>query len=559
MKDHHRQIRTLADVRQAIKNTDHPKARRDRWTTALNSLEHHSGVPLHNIPLDREVIRSVFATVNPRSRGIGVRTWTNVRSRCNTVIKVVLNGSSVALTERLPLSASWQKVRGHLRGKGEQHPLSSLMTWASREGIEPQDVDEDVIKRFNDARDDSLRPNSSRYQRSRLRIWNIVRERSPELGLACLAVPLIQLRRKRVPPSAFRDEFWQDTAAYLRWAGGADPFDSNARKRALSEQTLRAQWAHLHAAADALVKSGVDISSIRSISDLLTPERVRTICRIRFEGSGYKHTALNFEMGRTLVQVGNWIGLAAPQLSEIRSITRRQKRPEPKMTEKNKKIVGRFEDDELRQRLVHLPELLLEEARHQTGCKRSRLAKIHAALAIGCLTLFPVRLMNLASLRFGEHIDLTCGFGTIRFPREQVKNEQPLEFDIPPHYAALLKEYHDELGPLLTGKIRERVFVNTDGTPKRSGPLSTLIKSYAVRYLGVSINPHAFRHLAAKFILDDNPGAHVVVQHLLGHKNLETTATFYAGTDTKRAARHHHMLLMRQMEAPASSSVKGAA
>jgi integrase len=50
---------------------------------------------------------------------------------------------------------------------------------------------------------------------------------------------------------------------------------------------------------------------------------------------------------------------------------------------------------------------------------------------------------------------------------------------------------------------------------------------------------HRFRHAAGKIYLDQNPGQYEVVRQLLGHKDLQTTITFYAGAETASAARHY--------------------
>ena len=67
-------------------------------------------------------------------------------------------------------------------------------------------------------------------------------------------------------------------------------------------------------------------------------------------------------------------------------------------------------------------------------------------------------------------------------------------------------------------------------------------KSYALRRAGIVITPHQFRHLAAKNLLDANPGNFHGVQALLGHKSSKTP-TIYAGINSRRAARHHQSLI----------------
>src|ERR1035437_3644974 len=60
--------------------------------------------------------------------------------------------------------------------------------------------------------------------------------------------------------------------------------------------------------------------------------------------------------------------------------------------------------------------------------------------------------------------------------------------------------------------------------------------------------PHQFRHLAAKIILDANPGAFELVQQLLGHRNTTTTINYYGGIDTRRAGRAHADLVRKLKE-----------
>ena len=124
-----------------------------------------------------------------------------------------------------------------------------------------------------------------------------------------------------------------------------------------------------------------------------------------------------------------------------------------------------------------------------------------------------------------------------------------MAFDIPPQVAKMLIEYRDRIAPKVIGHRPERVFVNADGTPKSQATVAWLIKTYLARRAGIVLTPHQFRHLSAKIMLDAEPGNFETVRQLLGHKNRKTTANFYAGIDTRRAARHHQRLIERALDA----------
>ena len=53
--------------------------------------------------------------------------------------------------------------------------------------------------------------------------------------------------------------------------------------------------------------------------------------------------------------------------------------------------------------------------------------------------------------------------------------------------------------------------------------------------VGVQFNPHAFRHLAAYLMLQNDTRSHGTVQRILGHKSLHSTMDFYSGLETPAA------------------------
>ena len=79
-----------------------------------------------------------------------------------------------------------------------------------------------------------------------------------------------------------------------------------------------------------------------------------------------------------------------------------------------------------------------------------------------------------------------------------------------------------------------------------------------LEHLGFVITPHQMRHIAAKLILDRNPGVFETVRQLLGRAAIKSTVSFYAGFDTSRAVRHHDKLIQKnQSTASAAAWAQG--
>ncbi len=540
-------VLTLEDLSRAWADPKHPKPLRCRMV-GLNSLGRHSGTSLENVALDVAEMQRVAAAVNPRAIGLTLGYWASVRSACKTAIDLY-NNNFQPLPEKQPLSAKWLEFWGHLANKYEKNIMSSLVHGSNRQGIEPQEIDDNALSHFEQTQGSKRSNEREKYRRGRRKLWNVVREGHPDLGLASVTVPSIEYRRTRIPYGALTQELRSDIDRYLHWCSGANRFRKNSRKRFLSARTLIHHKNYIHAAADALARSGVEIGSICRVSDLLVPDRVREICDVRFDKANRCDTAYNFELGRVLVQLARWVGVDEAQLTEVRDIVSEQERPPMKMTDKNTRTVSFFQGPKNLSGLVQLPARLFDEVRHGKGNKRNRLAKLQAGIAIGILTSIPIRRANLAALQFGENIELIAGQSTLRIPRDEVKNKQPIEFDIPPELEALLNEYRDHFVPTLTAvKTCQSVFIDTQGRIKGAPAVSLLVKHYTKRYLGREINAHAFRHLGAKNILSNSPGNYSLVQDLLAHTNPMTTKNFYTEPDTKTAGRYHHRLLMKRIK-----------
>jgi integrase len=384
----------------------------------------------------------------------------------------------------------------------------------------------------------------------------------PSLGLAPVTKPSFRPPPKRIAWEVLGPAFRGDVETYLEWCAGLDPFAEDARPRKLSPRTLKLRRNQIHAAASALVKSGVPIASIASLSDLLTIDHFRAILRCRNAKAEGKPNNFNCDLAEALVQIAReWVKLDSVQLGKLNMLAGKMPMQRTGLTSKNKRSLAQFDDPKVVGRLLHLPGQLWVEVKREQKPNFRTLAKAQAALAIAMSTYMPVRSKNLHELTFDIHLFLRDGVratSTMEFGSDEVKNkETELAFDIPSQIGRMLIEYRDRIAPKVIGHRPQRVFVKADGAPKSQAMVAVLISTYLKRRAGIIMTPHQFRHLSAKMILDAQPGAYETVRQLLGQKNLKTTVNFYAGLDSRRAGQHHQKLLDQALASrPSMKSTK---
>ena len=81
----------------------------------------------------------------------------------------------------------------------------------------------------------------------------------------------------------------------------------------------------------------------------------------------------------------------------------------------------------------------------------------------------PIRAQNLTALTFDRHVflnDHVRGTSSLELAADEVKNDEPVAFDIPTSLASMLRHYREQLAPRTIGHRPKRPFVNVDGSPK---------------------------------------------------------------------------------------------
>jgi integrase len=489
--------------------------------------------------------------MQPAALGIRPKTFANVKSlSLSAVAKSELVPGIFDHRAKRPKAPEWAAFCNRVRLPAQRNNLSRLANFCNREGIAPQEVNSRVIERvMAEMGKASLRQNQYQVHRSMATAWNEIVDLFPDMGLQKVDVPVSRSRRSRVPPTEFPESLWQDWNSFAAWAHGNDVFADDARPKPLKQITLDSYFRRVHLAASTLVQTGVDVGSLRSIADLVTVDAFKRILRKRHEVTNGQPSYENFFSAQLLVQLArDWVKVDEETLAELKRLAKMVPAPTFGMTRKNKLLVMQFDDPDLKRRFLTAPARMWQDVQNSQRRNRWRLAEAQAALGIEILMFVPVRLKNLTALAFEQHLFLRDGgTSTLVLSADETKTGETLEFDLPTDLATRLIEYRNVIAPAVIGHKPKHLFANGDGSVKGFATVR-YVQRYFKQYVGMHMHPHAFRHLAAKFILDSSPGGHVVVQHLLGHKKLETTVTFYTGLDTRRAGRHHNALLTKALD-----------
>jgi integrase len=539
---------------EALKHVEQLSAtgRRDRMSD-VRCVAGLLGQECAAIPLDMAMISAGLASISPVVAGITPKRFANIRS--GFLAGVRASDLLPAPMDKYPLNRTWQALFDRLSGHRAHIGLSRLARYASREGIDPNDVDDHTISAFIAAvRAGSLHRDPNALHRQVTTIWNEC-ARLPGLGLKTVTVPSFRGPIRRIAWERLPDSLCADLDDYLAWCAVTDPFVPDARSRPLAPRTRRLLRDQIHAAVTALVESGTPPSSITTLGVLVVAAHFKAILRRRLDAAGGKENTFNHDLGKALVQMARtWVKIPASELAELKRLAGKMPVAPIGLTDKNKRFLRQFDDPKTLQRLFKLPDKLWAEAKRDPHPKFRTLARAQGAIAIAILCYIPLRLQNLANLTFETNLFLNPGvdaISSLELSAAEMKNKTAAAYDVPRHITKMLLEYRERLAPKIIGHRPVRLFVNVDGTPKSPSTVAWLIAGYALRHAGVVLTPHQFRHLSAKITLDEHPGGIDLVKQNLVHKSHKTTAGYYAGIDTRRAARHQQRIIDRLLSTPA--------
>ncbi len=544
-----RSITTLADVLKTIDGDQEltPK-RRAEIKSALRTMARAFGRSLGDLPADPKRIRRQLEGFSPASAGIEKARWQNVRSLVLAALKRV---GAVSMSNRhdKAMSPEWRALYYRLETHRHRAGLSRFMRFCSETDIRPEHINNAVMERYlHTLTEESLVKNPREKHRRTCRLWNEAADKIPGWPQNRVTVPSYK-ERISLPWEAFPPSLHDETLACLGRLRNPDPFDSDVA-RPFDDSTLRLYEYQIRLFASALVHLGVERKTLTSLSVLCDPALIKNGLRFFLERSGGRKTAQIYNIACTLKTFARcWVKPDPNIIDEIATICRQVDPKRRGLTEKNKARLRQFDDPDNIRALVNLPERLVKEAKKAKLNDRRKALLVQTALAIELLVMCPIRLGNLTQLRLDRHFQRSkpgsCGAVHLVIPAAEVKNEQDLEFELPPPTKELLSRYvHDHRPHLLSGAF-EWLFPGRDpGKHMNSGKLKERVQKTIKDRTGLDINPHLFRHLAAKIHLDQHPGEYETVRRVLGHRSIATTTSYYTGLEVTQALKHYDQTIL---------------
>jgi integrase len=380
------------------------------------------------------------------------------------------------------------------------------------------------------------------HYRGAARSWNNAAERIVGWPQQRVTVPSWR-QIFSLPWEAFPATLSTDVEAYLCRAIGLDLTDDHFT-RAQRPATINTRRSQLRLFATAIAKSGFAPDMLTDLPTMLAPDvAARGLQYLIGRNAGASNVHIS-NLADFLPTLARRLDMPAEVVGKLRLMQKKLKIVRHGMTARNREALRAFDDPKAVSALVNLPARIWADV-STSGRRGHREAKLsQIALAIGLLLNAPVRIKNLASIEVDRHLVQAGGRDSgamhLRFPAHEVKNANELEFPLQPALIEMLDGYLREWRPLLGDETSVFLFPGKKaGKHKGTGPLSTEIKKLVHAYTRLDMPAHRFRHTDSKIYLDRRPGQYEVVRLLLGHKNINTTTSFYAGAESAAAARHY--------------------
>ena len=555
---------TLADVLRLIEaDLRLPGQRKRNLCSAIRAMGKLMGKSLDYLPAHPGYYRDFLKGLHPEHCSL---TPSRIRNIKSDVLFALRHAGCIGKghTYMAPLMAAWQKVFDQAEDHGRiRYYLSRLMHFCSAQGIEPEDVNDDVSGRFRDALiAESFVKDPIKTHRDICKLWNRALREVPGWPATELTVP----RNKKtytIPLDTFPTPFRDEVDAYFYRCAGKDILDDHGPLKPMKPNTIKSRRYRLRQIVSGLVHQGWKIEDITSLSQIVSIEATKSVLRYFLKRAGGKITTQVHSLAvLTKTIAKHWVGVDEDHLAALTDLCSKVNPNAIGMTDTNRDRLRQLDDPKNVRLLLDFPARQVEGMRTADRGRRRDAITVQIALAVELLLMAPVRAENLVAIEINRHIQRSRlgrdGVVHLVIPGDEVKNGEHLEFSLPPETVRLLDLYLRDYHPrLITGPC-PWLFPGKDNGRKTRELFGDQVSKHVFKATGLKVNLHLFRHIAAKLYLDQNPGGYEICRRILGHRSMETTTRFYAGMETAAAGRHFDDEILKLRRSLTTITKKGA-
>ncbi|MEI6573067.1 MAG: tyrosine-type recombinase/integrase [Alphaproteobacteria bacterium] len=443
-----------------------------------------------------------------------------------------------------PMLPDWKEISDRIPTLQARYRVGPVLRFLSEEGIGPEAVTESDLIRYRDQLlADSFRGDPQERWDALLWEWNkCVREVE--------GFPHIELPResRRVQKSFGWDAFPASLREEMEgWTGrlsNDDPLGDGPLKP-VTQSTKETRLYQVQYFASALVRAGVDPSTLKSLAELVSLKNFETGMRFLFDEKARTKSSHLAGIGGALIAIArHWVlpksGLSD---SEVAAIFQRMRRinsavsPSTEgLTDKNHERILQFESEEAIGRFLNLPDELRAKITRGKIPLNQKHAMADVALALEILFAAPIRMKNLSGIELDKNLIRHRDGYMLVFKSDEVKNKERLNYKLPPETCAAIDWYMKTIRSERVRGETNALFVGEDGIRlKAQHTLSQQIANKVKEYTGLKFNAHLIRHVASFLFLTKVPGGHHVMRLVLGHKSVETLVRAYSGAESKSA------------------------